>query len=87
MAFVSSFELYGREKGLQEGRQEGLQIGQLLILRKNISNLLNKKYGLTEVELAKISDCEDLDTLNTALEALVFGNTKEEVFSVIDQSL
>lgn len=84
MAFVSSFELYGREKGLQEGRQEGLQIGQVLILRKNISNLLDKKYGLTLDELAKINSCEDLETLNAALETLVFSDSKEEVFSVLD---
>jgi hypothetical protein len=90
MAFVSSFELYGREKGLQEGRQEGrqegLQIGQVLILKKNISNLLDKKYGLTLDEQAKINSCEDLETLNAALETLVFSDSKDEVFSVLDSS-
>ncbi len=68
-----------RQEGRQEGKREGRQEGRQVEKRDILISLLEKKFGLTQIERKRIENYTDSVKLGKAIEALVFSDTKSDV--------
>jgi len=83
MPYVTSIERLAKEEGIQEGIQEGIDKGELLEKQKVLRKLLSRKFGLTDQESDIISNQQNPELLDNALDEFVFAETKEEVLKHI----
>ncbi len=76
MAYITSWERIGLERGLQKGK---LEEKRDILMRQ-----LDKKFSLANEERKQIEQCEDVDKLDAAIDAFVFAETKTEVLQQLD---
>jgi len=75
MTYVTSIERLGRE----EGREEGFQKGELQQRQKVLRKQLSQKFGITDEESEIISNQENSELLDKAIDEIILANSKEEV--------
>ena len=80
MTIAESLIERGKEKGLKEGKEEGLITEKQLVLIR----LLNKKFGLNEIEKERILNCRDKAKLDNAIDEFVTAREKSEVLRELD---
>ena len=71
---------YGEEL-LQEGLEKGIDQGELGDKRAVLTRLLDRKFGLSDADRARIAACEDRDALDAALDEIVAATSKSAVLS------
>ena len=71
MPYVTSVERLAKEEGMQQG--------EILDKQKVLRKLLSRKFEITEQEGELISNQEDPELLDKALDEFVFAESKEEV--------
>jgi len=79
IAYVTSIERLAKEEGIQEGIDKGELLEKQKVLRKQLS----RKFGLTEQESDIISNQQNPELLDNALDEILFAETKEEVLKHI----
>lgn len=77
MAYVSSIERMGIEKGRQEGRQTGRQEGEMILLIR----LLNHKFGALTPKFKLRIKAADIKTLQRWADRLLEATSIDEVFA------
>jgi len=87
MAYVTSIERLGREEGREEGMKEGLQQGELLNKQKVLRKQLSQKFGITEEESDIISNQENPELLDKAIDEIIFASSKEEVLKHLKEDI
>ncbi|MDE3399445.1 MAG: DUF4351 domain-containing protein, partial [Coxiella burnetii] len=76
MAYISSIERFGIQKGLQKGLQQGRQEGEYALLLK----LLQRKFHGVPADYRQKLEKADADTLLKWGERLLDANSLEEIF-------
>ena len=69
------------DKWLNEGRTQGRTEGTLNDRREVLIRQPAKKFGLNDEERRLIEGCEDLDRLASALDEILFAETKRQVLA------
>ena len=72
------------QEGLKQGRQEGLEHGELQDKQHVLARLLAKRFSLSDPERERIESCEDRDALDAALDEIVVAEAKEAVLAKLD---
>lgn len=63
--YITSIERMGIQKGLQQGRQEGLVLGQVRKVRQNITTVIQNRFGDVPVDVSQaINSIEQEPTLD-----------------------
>ena len=85
MLAQSQDELYedgidvGIKKGIKQGIEQGLEQGKLVEKQETLIRLLRKKFGISD-EMEKLIFTENNpETLNDALDIILFAQTVDEV--------
>ena len=75
---------YGEEllqEGLEKGLEQGIDQGELIMQHAVLTRLLDRKFGVSDAERARIEACKDRDALDAALDEIVVANSKSAVLS------
>ena len=72
------------EELIQEGRQKGLERGELQDKQHVLIRLLTKRFSLSDPERERVEACEDRDALDAALDEIVVAESKEAVLAKLD---
>ena len=69
----------------EDGILEGIEKGKLIDRRETLIRLLSKRFGddVTPDNIKAIENCDDLDKLKNAIEALISAQTCPEVLRFI----
>lgn len=94
MPYMTRWEREGLKKGRREGIREGIREGRVagfnegLLKEKRgvLTRQLDKKFGLKEEEKELISECEDMEALDAALDAILFAQSKENVLELLNRA-
>ena len=84
MPYVTHWERFAEERGLEQGLEQGITKGELLSKRRILIRQLEKKFGLEGAEGELIEACEDSALLDTALDTLVFAEKKASVLGKLE---
>ncbi len=76
MAYVSSVERIGIEKGMQAGMQQGMQAGEALALQK----LLTKRFGAVVPAIAVQIETADLSQIGVWFDRAIDAPNLDAVF-------
>lgn len=87
MTYAEELLKEGREQGLEQGllrgREQGLERGSLQRSRDILVRQLDRRFGLSDVERARIMGCEDAQALDAALDAFALAESKTEVLACL----
>ena len=72
------------QKLTQKWLKEGIEQGELNEKHDVLIRQLNLKFGLTENEKDYIRNVEDTELLDSALDAVVTGETKQELLAKLN---
>jgi hypothetical protein len=80
MAYITSWERIAKKKGKLEGKLEG----KIEDKREVLVRQLGLKFALGPEERQKITQENNVNKLNKALDQILFASTKEEVLKALD---
>ena len=76
MPYITSVERIGIRKGIEQGRQEGIQQGKSLVLRRQLA----RRFGVLPLWVEERLARADRESLERWAERLLEAATIEEVF-------
>jgi len=77
MAYVSSFERFATEAGMQAGRQEGRRAGEVIALQR----LLSKRFGAIPASQTAAIEAADLSQIEAWFDRAITANSLADVFA------
>ena len=76
---VMTFAQEVREEGEKRGLEKGETLGKIKDKQEIVKRLLNRKFGLSEEEAARIDGIEDFEALDAALDEIIDAEDKRNV--------
>lgn len=85
MPYIPSWERIALKKGMKRGLEQGMEEGKIEDKQQILIRLLRKKFSLTEKEETLIEENNNLNELDSAIDAILTAETKEEILSFLKQ--
>ncbi len=72
-----------REEGIDRGIEPGIDKGRILDKQTVLAHLIERKFGITQVQRESIESTTDAGKLDAALEKLLFAEGGDEVLGCL----
>ncbi len=84
MPYVSSFEYFGKKKGIEIGKEIGEKSGEITGLKKGLNAIIRLRFAKAYAGFRKeLKTVDDLAKLNRALDVAIKADSIEEVRNVL----
>jgi len=70
------------QQGIEKGKMEGIEEGEIIKQQEILIRQLSKKFGLNEKEKELIKSIKDKEKLDKALDLILDANDKNEIFNL-----
>ncbi|MEA1912018.1 MAG: hypothetical protein U9N32_10170, partial [Spirochaetota bacterium] len=67
------------EQGVEQGIEQGVTKGELIDKQNVLIKQISRKFGILDMERTAIKETENLEILDSALDIILFAETKAEV--------